>query len=345
MLKVGVVGATGYTGLELVRLLIGHPQVKLSHLTSEGYSGKAISQVFPFLRGIVDLQLSQLRPEEVAEVTDFIFTALPHGISQRVVPSLVALGKRVVDLSADFRLRDGAIYERHYGPHGAKELLKEAVYGLPELNREAIEGARLVANPGCYPTAAILSLAPLLREGWVEPEGIIIDAKSGVSGAGRGLSMTTHYCEANESCQAYQVGIHRHTPEMEQELSLLAGQPVTITFTPHLIPMNRGILTTVYATLKTFRSSSQLNGLFLEFYKDSPFVRIIPPGEQPNTAHVKGSNFLDLGLFLDERTGRVIVVSALDNLVKGGAGQAIQNMNIMCGFDQATGLGINPCFP
>lgn len=345
MLKVGVVGATGYTGLELVRLLMGHPQVKLSHLTSEGFAGKSISEVFPSLRGMVDLHLSPLRPEEVAEAADCIFTALPHGVSQRVVPSLVALGKRVVDLSADFRLRDGAIYERYYGPHGAQELLKEAVYGLPELNRGAIEGTRLVANPGCYPTAAILSLAPLIREGWVELEGIVIDAKSGVSGAGRALSITNHYCEANESCQAYQVGVHRHTPEMEQELSLLAGQPINITFTPHLIPMNRGILTTVYATLKSIRSLSQLRGLFQEFYRGSPFIRILPSGEGPNTAHVKGSNFLDLGLFPDERTGRVIVVSALDNLVKGGAGQAIQNMNIMYGFDEATGLGLTPCFP
>lgn len=345
MIKVAVVGATGYSGFELVRLLSSHPQVNLCSLTSHRYAGQRFSQVFPSMLGKVDLGCESLDAAKVAEECDFVFTALPHGVSQKVVPLFFRAGKKVLDLSADFRLKEAEVYQQYYGVHEAAELLKEAVYGLTEIHREELKEAKLVANPGCYPSGAIPALAPLLRAGWIDGNNIVVDAKSGVSGAGRGLSLTTHFCEANEACEAYAVTSHRHRPEMDQELSQLAGSPVMVTFTPHLVPMSRGILSTVYATFNSFRSAQELRALFSEFYQGCPFIRLLPSGTLPSTAYVRGSNFCDIALFCDERARKFIVITCLDNLGKGAAGQAVQNFNLMNNLAENTGLGQPPLFP
>ncbi len=346
MIKVAVVGASGYTGVELLRLLHGHPEVIVTCVTSEQSAGKKISEVFPSLRGCCDLVLESVEPTAVAAKADLIFTALPHQAAMKVVPTFLALGKKVIDLSADYRLQDADEYARWYEPHLSPELLAEAVYGLPEIRRAAIVGARLVANPGCYPTSVILGLAPLLKNGLIDPTTIISDSKSGVSGAGRAAKVDNLYCEVNDVFKAYGVGgVHRHIPEIEQELALLAGGKLTISFTPHLVPMDRGILSTIYATLRGAPSAAELHALYLQQYADEPFVRVLPLGQFPSTAHVKGSNFCDIGLTVDQRTGRVIVVSAIDNLVKGASGQAIQNMNIICGFPETLGLAGAAVFP
>ncbi|WP_298433134.1 N-acetyl-gamma-glutamyl-phosphate reductase [Geobacter sp.] len=346
MLKVAVVGASGYTGVELLRLLHSHPEVAVTCITSEQSAGKAVADVFPTLRNRYGQTLENLEPVRVADKADLIFTALPHKAAMEVVPTFLRLGKRVVDLSADYRFHDAAVYEEWYEPHMNPELLSEAVYGLPEVRREKIVGARLVGNPGCYPTSVILALQPLLRNGLIDPATIIADSKSGVSGAGRGAKVDNLYCEVNEGFKAYGVGgLHRHTPEIEQELSLLVGAKVTISFTPHLVPMDRGILSTVYARLTAAKSGAELAALFADYYGGEQFVRVLPSGSYPSTAHVRGANFCDLGVTVDERTGRVIVVSAIDNLVKGAAGQAVQNMNIMCGFPEGLGLEGLPLFP
>lgn len=342
-MRVGVIGATGYTGFELVRLLLGHPEVELAYLTSRAHAGQSFSRTFPSFQGLIDLECEQLEPEKAAAAADFFFFALPHGFSQKIIPSLLETNKRVVDLAADFRLQDLEVYRRYYEPHTVPELVKEAVYGLPELHRQAIKNSRLVANPGCYPSAVILALAPLLRHGWIEPEGIVVDAKSGVSGAGRGLTPATQYCEINEACRAYSVTDHRHLPEMEQELAQVAGHPLTLSFTPHLVPMGRGILATAYARFKKDRPVEELRELYSSFYRGHNFIRILPEGVSPSTANVRGSNFLDLGLYCDFRTGRVVVVSCLDNLGKGAASQAVQNFNLMNGLDEDTGLTQVPC--
>ncbi|WP_298272845.1 N-acetyl-gamma-glutamyl-phosphate reductase [Geobacter sp.] len=346
MLKVAVVGASGYTGVELLRLLHSHPEVAVTCITSEQSAGKPVADVFPTLRKRYGQILENLEPVRVADKADFIFTALPHKAAMEVVPTFLRLGKRIVDLSADYRFHDAAVYEEWYEPHMNPELLSEAVYGLPEVRRDRIVGARLVGNPGCYPTSVILALQPLLRNGLIDPATIIADSKSGVSGAGRGAKVDNLYCEVNEGFKAYGVGgVHRHTPEIEQELSLLAGAKVTISFTPHLVPMDRGILSTVYARLTTAKSGAELAALFADYYGGEQFVRMLPSGSYPSTAHVRGANFCDLGVAVDGRTGRVIVVSAIDNLVKGAAGQAVQNMNIMCGFPEGLGLEGLPFFP
>jgi N-acetyl-gamma-glutamyl-phosphate reductase len=346
MIKVAVVGASGYTGVELLRLLQGHTEVTVTCVTSEQSAGKKISEVFPSLRGCCDLVLESVEPIAVAAKADLIFTALPHQAAMKVVPTFLALGKKVIDLSADYRLQDADEYARWYEPHLSPELLAEAVYGLPEIRRAAIVGARLVANPGCYPTSVILGLAPLLKNGLIDPTTIISDSKSGVSGAGRAAKVDNLYCEVNDGFKAYGVGgVHRHIPEIEQELALLAGGKLTISFTPHLVPMDRGILSTIYATLRGAPSAAELHALYVHQYADEPFVRVLPLGQFPSTAYVKGSNFCDIGLTVDQRTGRVIVVSAIDNLVKGASGQAIQNMNIICGFPETLGLNGAAVFP
>ena len=346
MLKVAIVGASGYTGLELIRILHTHPEAAVTCVTSEQSAGKRISEVFPSLRDRCDLLLENLEPVRVAEKADFIFTALPHKAAMEVVPTFLKLGKRVVDLSADYRLRDAAEYGRWYEPHLNPGLLKKAVYGLPELRRAKIAGADLVANPGCYPTSVILGLAPLLKKKLIDPATIISDSKSGVSGAGRSAKVDNLYCEVNDGFKAYGVGgVHRHIPEIEQELSLLSGSKLAITFTPHLVPMDRGILSTIYAAPVAEMTTSGLHKLYADFYKGEPFVRILPEGNFPSTAHVRGSNFCDIGLTVDQRTGRVIVVSAIDNLVKGASGQAVQNMNIMNGFPENMGLEGLALFP
>lgn len=342
---VAVVGASGYTGLELMRLLARHPHVRLVALTSREYQGRPVGQVFPALARILEQEFIPPDPELVAGRAQFVFTAVPHQTAMAMVPKLLAAGSRVVDLSADFRFRDPAVYEAWYQPHSAPELLGEAVYGLPELHRQRIAAARLVANPGCYPTAVILGLAPLVKARRVELASLIADCKSGVSGAGRGASLATSFCEVADSFRAYKVFEHRHTPEMEQELSLLAGEAVRLTFTPHLVPMNRGILATLYAALTTPATEAELYELFADFYRHEPFVRVMPPGTLPATAQVRGTNFCDLGLKVHPAGDRVIVVAAIDNLARGAAAQAVCNVNLMAGFPETTGLDGPPLTP
>ncbi|MDK2887769.1 MAG: N-acetyl-gamma-glutamyl-phosphate reductase [Thermoanaerobacter sp.] len=339
VVKASVIGATGYAGAELVRLLNAHPQVELVGLTTQSYAGKAFWEVYPHLYGYVDLVCEEQDLPALVERSDVIFTALPHGHAMAVAREVVGRGKALVDLGADFRLHDPAVYQEWYKvEHTAAELLPQAVYGLPEIHREKIRSARLVANPGCYPTSVILALAPLLKEGLIDTGSIIIDSKSGVSGAGRGLSLNTHYCEVNESIKAYGVAAHRHTPEIEQELSALAGKKVLVSFTPHLTPMIRGILSTIYARLAGQKSTEEILALYREFYRQEKFVRVLPAGMLPATKMVAGSNHCDIGLVVDRRTGRVVIISAIDNLIKGAAGQAVQNMNIMFGLAEDTGL-------
>ena len=343
MVRVGIVGASGYTGVELARILCNHPGVELTVATSRQYAGKPLSHAFPSLRGLVDLLCEDLHGEALAARADLFFTAVPHQTAMNIVPQLLGAGRTVVDLSADFRLHDAAVYEQWYQVHSARELLPVAVYGLPELHRREIRETRLVANPGCYPTSAVLGLAPLLRAGLIDPDTIIIDAKSGVSGAGRVAQAGSLYCEVADGFRAYKVGEHRHTPEIEQELSGISGRPVTVSFTPHLVPMSRGILSTIYA--KATGPLADLDELYRDFYREEEFVRTCPQGTYPATQFVRGSNYCDIGCKYDPRTGRVIVLSAIDNVVKGAAGQAVQNMNILCGFPENTGLGTVPLFP
>jgi len=346
MLKVAVVGASGYTGVELIRILHNHPEVAVTTVTSEQSSGKLLSDIFPSLRGRYDKTLEPLVPEIIAEKADIIFTALPHKAAMAVVPAFLDAGKIVIDLSADYRLHDPAVYAAWYEPHLNPQLLPEAVYGLPELRREEIVRARLVANPGCYPTSIILGLMPLLRAGLIDTASIIADSKSGVSGAGRGAKVDSLYCEVNEGFKAYGVGgVHRHIPEIEQELSLLAGIKTIISFTPHLVPMDRGILSTIYAAPVNPISEAVIHALYEDQYEGEAFVRILKQGEFPSTAFVRGSNFCDIGVSLDKRTGRIIIVSAIDNLVKGAAGQAVQNMNLVCDFPETMGLELIPIYP
>lgn len=346
MIKTAVVGASGYTGVELLRILYGHPEAAVACVTSEQSAGKRISDIFPSLRDRCDQLLENLEPVRIAEKAQVIFTALPHKAAMEVVPTFLKLGCKVIDLSADYRLRDATVYGEWYEPHLNPELLEKAVYGLPEIRREAIAGADLVANPGCYPTSVILGLAPLLKNRLIDPGTVIADSKSGVSGAGRSAKVDSLYCEVNEGFKPYGVGgVHRHLPEIDQELSLLAETEVRISFTPHLVPMDRGILSTLYASPAGRITQGELVELYCDFYRDEAFVRVLPEGSFPSTAHVRGSNFCDIGITLDRRTGRVIVVSAIDNLVKGASGQAVQNFNIIAGLPENLGLELLPLFP
>jgi N-acetyl-gamma-glutamyl-phosphate reductase len=345
MYKIGIVGASGYTGVELARLLVNHPDVELTVATSRQYAGRMLSDVYPNLRGLTDIVLEDVVIEDLVNRADLFFTAVPHQTAMNIVPAFLKAGRKVVDLSADFRIDDAQVYEAWYQTHIAKEFLEEAVYGLPEINRAKIKGARLVANPGCYPTSIILGLAPLLKNGIIDPFTIIADSKSGTSGAGRGASVATLYCEVTDGFKAYKVGNHRHTPEIEQEISKLAGQGVTISFTPHLVPMVRGILSTIYAGLAKDVSQAEVDSLYQDFYKNERFVRPCSPGTFPATQFVRGSNYCDIGCKVDVRTKRIVVVSAIDNLVKGAAGQAVQNMNIVLGLDETAGLNVVPLFP
>ena len=346
MLRVGIVGASGYTGVELARLLAGHPEVEITVATSRQYAGKPLAEVFPNLRKRVEVVCENLGAAELIDRADFFFTAVPHKTAMAIVPELLAAGRKVVDLSADYRLHDVGVYQAWYAEHTSPELLAEAAYGLPELYRERIRTARLTANPGCYPTSVILALTPLLRRGLIDPATLIIDSKSGTSGAGRAASVATLFCEVTDGFRPYKVGgSHRHIPEIEQELSAAAGRPVTVSFTPHLLPISRGILSTIYASLTPEGRAADLQALFESTYADEPFVRVLPAGTPPATQHVRGSNCCDLGLQRDERTGRLIVMSAIDNIVKGASGQAVQNMNLMLGFPETTGLMGAPLFP
>ncbi|OHE22749.1 MAG: N-acetyl-gamma-glutamyl-phosphate reductase [Syntrophobacterales bacterium RBG_19FT_COMBO_59_10] len=345
MVRVGIYGGSGYTGQELLRLLVGHPEVTVVAATSRRFAGVPVAEVYPVFSGLTDLVYTDASPEEVAGKADFIFLALPHGVSMEFAPVFIRAGRKVVDLSADFRLRDAALYEAWYGRHTSPETLGEAVYGLPELYRDQIRKTCLVANPGCYPTSIILGLAPLLNSRWIDPSSIIADSKSGVSGAGREPQIGSLYCEVAGGFKAYKVGGHRHTPEIEQELSLLAEKDLRISFTPHLLPVKRGILSTIYATLAREATVQEATDLYREFYRDESFVRICRSGQFPNLSSVVGSNYCDIGVTVDKRTGRIVVVAAIDNLIKGASGQAIQNMNIMSGFREETGLPRVALFP
>jgi len=346
MLRVGIVGASGYTGVELARLLAGHPEIHLTVATSRQYAGKLLAEVFPNLRKRVDIRCENPTIEELIDQADFFFTAVPHKTAMDIVPRLLAAGKKVVDLSADYRIHDPAVYQAWYQEHTSPQFLAEAAYGLPELYRDQIRTARLTANPGCYPTSAILALAPLLREGLIDPATLIIDSKSGTSGAGRAANVGTLFCEVNDGFKPYKVGgTHRHIPEIEQELSAAAGAPVTVSFTPHLLPISRGILSTMYAALTSAGHGTDLQALYEAIYADEPFVRVLPAGVPPATQHVRGSNCCDISLQKDQRTGRLIVMSAIDNIVKGASGQAVQNMNLMNGFPETAGLMGAPLFP
>lgn len=339
MLKVAVVGATGYTGRELLKILSRHPYARPVYLTSESSAGMRIDQVYPELRGRVELTLHKLEENEPLAECDFIFCALPHGLSMETVPRLLSTGKKVVDLSGDFRLKDREQYPKWYGyDHRVPDLLEKSVYGLPEYHREKIREAALVANPGCYPTSILLPLMPLLKEKLVAPTDVIIDSKSGVSGAGRSPKLPFHFPECTENFKAYKVAGHQHTPEIEQELSGVAGEKITVTFTPHLVPMVRGILSTIYLRVNAGVDEAKLWDVYEGYYGREPFVRLLKSPELPETRFVAESNFCDISFRLDKRTGRLVVISAIDNLVKGASGQAVQNMNIMMGFDETTGL-------
>jgi len=343
--KIGIIGATGYTGVELLRLLLHHPEVEVTALTSQKYAGVQIGQVFPSLTKHLQLKCEELSVEEISKKTDFVFTALPHKTAMETVPLFYRMGKKVVDLSADFRLKDPEVYERWYQKHTASDLLSQSVYGLPELHRDKIRSAKIVGNPGCYPTGALIGLIPLIKKRLITPEGIVVDSKSGVSGAGRDVVLESLFCEVNEGVKAYKIFAHRHTPEIEQELSLLSQKKIAVVFVPHLIPIDRGILTTLYVQLTKKMKTEELLNAFQECYEGEPFVRIYPKGKLPNTKDVRGSNFCDIGAVVSEADGRAVVVTAIDNLVKGASGEAIQNMNIMLGYPETMGLDVVPLFP
>lgn len=346
MINVAIIGASGYTGVELARILCNHPSVQLTAATSRQYAGKPLSEVFPNLRKKVDLVCENLTAEEICKKADFVFAAVPHKTAMDIVPKFLGAGKKVVDLSADYRLRDVEVYEKWYQPHSSAEYLSQAVYGLPELYRTEISTSRLVANPGCYPTSIILGLAPLLKACAINPHSIIADSKSGTSGAGRSAQVGTLFCEVTDGFRPYKVGgTHRHTPEIEQELGALANEALTISFTPHLLPVSRGILSTIYAQLQPGFDSTDIARFYSEMYSSEQFIRLLPEGSFPSTQYIRGSNFCDIAFTIDHRTGRIIVMSAIDNIVKGAAGQAVQNMNLMCGLDETAGLENAPFFP
>jgi N-acetyl-gamma-glutamyl-phosphate reductase len=344
MIRAAVVGATGYAGAELVRILAGHPDVELAVITSRQHAGVALSEVFPAFRGLVDTVCEAYTPERVAGGADVAFLALPHRLPMAIAPPLLDRGIKVIDLSADFRFRDRARYEAHYQPHTAPEWLERSVYGLSEVFAASIREAQLVGNPGCYPTSVLLPLVPLLKANLLDTRSLIADAKSGVSGAGRSPSLTSLFSEVTESFKPYKVASHRHNPEMDEILGHAAGVPVHITFVPHLVPMSRGMLSTIYALPREGTTPESLRRCLEEFYARSAFVRLLPDARLPDTRSVRGTNFCDIAVRMDDGARRVILMSAIDNLVKGAAGQAVQNMNLMWGLDERRGLMAVP-FP
>ena len=346
MIKAGIIGATGYAGGELVRVLTGHKDVEIKWYGSRSYIDKKYAEVYQNMFQIVDDKCMDDNMEALADEVDVIFTATPQGLCASLVNEEILSKVKIVDLSADFRIKDVATYEEWYKiQHPTPQFVPEAVYGLCEINREAVKKARLVANPGCYPTCSTLSIYPLLKEGLIDPGTIIIDAKSGTSGAGRGAKVDNLYCEVNENIKAYGVVNHRHTPEIEEQLSYAAGQPVLINFTPHLVPMNRGILITAYASLKKEVSYEEVKAAYDKYYANEKFVRVLEKDVCPQTKWVEGSNYVDVNFKIDPRTKRVIMMGAMDNLVKGAAGQAVQNMNLMFGLKESEGLELVPMFP
>ncbi len=346
MIKAGIIGATGYAGGELARLLAQREDVAVIWYGSRSYEGQEFASVYPSLSCLAGEVCRDDDLEKLAEEADVVFTATPQGLCASLINEGILSKTKVIDLSADFRIQDVSVYEKWYGlEHKAPGLIGEAVYGLPEKNREDIKGARLVANPGCFPTCSFLAVYPLVKEGLIDPCTLIIDAKSGTSGAGRGAKTDSLYCEVNENIKAYGVGVHRHTPEIEEQLSYAAGEPVTVSFTPHLVPMNRGILVTAYASLRGKAAEEDIRAAYEKYYKDEYFVRLLPQGSVPQTRWVEGSNFADVNFKLDPRTGRVVMMGAIDNMVKGAAGQAVQNMNLMFGLPENAGLRQLPIFP
>ena len=346
MVKVGIIGATGYAGNELVRLLMGHKDVEIKWYGSRSYIDKKYASVYQNMFQLVDDVCKDDNMEQLAKEVDVIFTATPQGLCASLVNDEILSKVKVIDLSADFRIKDVKKYEKWYGiEHKAPQFIDEAVYGLCEINREDIKKARLIANPGCYPTCSTLSIYPLLKEGLIDPNTIIIDAKSGTSGAGRSAKVDSLFCEVNENIKAYGVASHRHTPEIEEQLSYAAGKPVVISFTPHLVPMNRGILVTAYASLTKEVTWEEVRAAYDKYYKDEYFVRVLDKDVVPQTRWVEGSNFADVNFKIDPRTNRIVMMGAIDNMVKGAAGQAIQNMNLLFGLPENTGLKQIPMFP
>lgn len=351
MVKVGIIGATGYAGNELVRLLMGHKDVEIMWYGSRSYIDKKYAEVYQNMFEIVEDTCLDDNMEELASKVDVIFTATPQGFLAGVLTEEILSRVKIIDLSADFRIKDVRTYEKWYKiEHRSPQFIEEAVYGLCELNRDKIKGARLIANPGCYTTCSILTAYPLVKEGLIDPDTMIIDAKSGTSGAGRGAKLPNLFCEVNENMKAYGVTNHRHTPEIEEQLGYAAGKEIVVNFTPHLVPMNRGILATEYATLNkkadgTLPTYEEVKAIYDKYYKNEKFVRVLEKDVCPETKWVEGSNYVDVNFKIDERTGRIVMMGALDNLVKGAAGQAVQNMNLLFGFDEAEGLNLVPMFP
>ena len=347
MIKVGIVGASGYSGSELLRFLVGHPgKLQVALCTSETYAGQCIERVLPSLRGFLSSKFEPLDLDSLKKRVDVVVLAVPHKVAMSFVPRILAQGLRVVDFSADYRLGDADTYEAWYhAEHTSAELMPQAIYGLPERYREQIRTAQLVANPGCYPTSAVLAAMPLVAQGAVESDSIIVDSKSGISGAGPKPSENTHYPNRESNVVAYNIGIHRHTPEIEQELTAVASAPVRVTFTPHLVPMTRGILSTVYMRLTEEMSTEQVLELYEKSYENEPFVRVLPLSAYPQTKSVLGSNYCDVGLEVDTRTRRVVAMAAIDNLGKGAAGAVLQNLNLMFGFNETAGLKVPGMMP
>ena len=351
MVKVGIIGATGYAGNELVRLLMGHKDVEIMWYGSRSYIDKKYAEVYQNMFEIVEDTCLDDNMEELASKVDVIFTATPQGFLAGVLTEEILSRVKIIDLSADFRIKDVRTYEKWYKiEHRSPQFIEEAVYGLCELNRDKIKGARLIANPGCYTTCSILTAYPLVKEGLIDPDTLIIDAKSGTSGAGRGAKLPNLFCEVNENMKAYGVTNHRHTPEIEEQLGYAAGKEIMVNFTPHLVPMNRGILATEYAALNkkadgTLPTYGEVKAIYDKYYKNEKFVRVLEKDVCPETKWVEGSNYVDVNFKIDERTGRIVMMGALDNLVKGAAGQAVQNMNLLFGFDEAEGLNLVPMFP
>jgi N-acetyl-gamma-glutamyl-phosphate reductase len=346
MIKIAICGGSGYTGAELLRILSGHPEVEITAVTSEKSAGKKVTELFPHLHKYSSLIYEPLNKENILKKADLFFMALPHGASQEAVDYFFKKGKKIIDLSADYRLSDPAVYEEWYkAPHNYADTLKNAVYGLPELHRENIKQSNLIANPGCYPTSAILGLYPAIKEGIIDIESIIIDSKSGTSGAGRKAEVGFSYCEVNEGFKAYGIAVHRHTPEIEQELSEIAGKKITLNFTPHLVPMDRGIISTMYGKMLRKAETAEILSIYKKYYDAEPFVNVLDEGVYPNAKNVRGSNFVEIGLKVNKRTNTLIIVSAIDNLVKGASGQAVQNMNITMGIEEKTALESQALFP
>jgi N-acetyl-gamma-glutamyl-phosphate reductase len=345
-IKVAICGGSGYTGIELLRILSGHPRVIITAVTSEKSAGKSVGSVFPHLLKYRGLTYEHMDKKGLLKKADLFFLALPHGASQEAVNFFFANGKRVVDLSADYRLSDPAVYEKWYGlPHKYPATLKKAVFGLPEIYRSGIRKAKLVANPGCYPTSAILGLLPAVKGKLIDVSSIIIDSKSGTTGAGRKADLAVSFCEVNEGFKAYGLGTHRHTPEIEQEISSVSGKKIKVNFTPHLLPVDRGILTTIYAKMSKKADTASVLDIYKKIYKEEPFVSVLDEGLLPNIKNVRGTNFCHIGLKVVPRTNTLIIVSAIDNLVKGASGQAVHNMNIMLGFEETAGLESIALFP